>query len=106
MKLLQRLWWVVDMNDVDLHVVHVRSADNISDRPSWTKGYEDWQLSPSVFEHYRLEHGYTIDPFASENTALLPRFRSADLCRARFARTHSVGRGLARSLGSTHHGAS
>ena len=80
MKLLRRLWRVVDMNNIDLEVVYVRSEDNISDGPSRTKDYEDWQLSPSVFEHYRREHGYTIDLFASENTALLPRFCSADLC--------------------------
>ena len=80
MKLLRRLWRVVDLNSIDLEIVYVRSEDNISDGPSRTRDFEDWQISPAIFEHYRSLHGYTIDLFASENTALLPRFCSADLC--------------------------
>jgi hypothetical protein len=80
MKLLRRLWRVVDLNSIDLEIVYVRSEDNISDGPSRTRDFEDWQISPAIFEHYRSLHRYTIDLFASENTALLPRFCSADLC--------------------------
>jgi hypothetical protein len=80
MKLLRRLWRVIDLNSIDLEIVYVKSADNISDGPSRTADFEDWQFSPKVFEHYRRLHGYTIDLFATESTALLPRFCSADLC--------------------------
>ena len=80
MKLLRRLWKVVDLHSIDLEIVYVRSAENISDGPSREHDFEDWQFSPAVFEHYNQLHSYTIDMFASENTTLLPRFCSAALC--------------------------
>jgi hypothetical protein len=80
MRLLRRLWKVIDLHSIDLEVVYVRSADNISDGPSRQRDFEDWQVNPAVFEHYNRLHSYTIDLFASENTTLLPRFCSAALC--------------------------
>jgi hypothetical protein len=80
MRLLRRLWRVVDLHSIDLEIVYVRSEDNISDGPSRERDFEDWQVNPAVFQHYNSVHGYTIDMFASENTALLPRFCSAALC--------------------------
>jgi hypothetical protein len=82
MRLLRRLFLMLDLNNIQLHVVtHVRSADNPTDAPSREWDFEDWQLHPAVFKELNRRYGpYSLDAFASDSTALLPRFYSKALC--------------------------
>jgi hypothetical protein len=82
MRLLRRLCLLLDLNNIQLQVVtHVRSEDNPADAPSREWDFEDWQLHPAVFAELNRRYGpYSLDAFASDSTALLPRFYSKALC--------------------------
>ena len=80
MRLLRRLWKVLDLHSISLEVVWVRSADNISDGPSRMRDYEDWSFDRRAFQFFHRAYKYTVDLFASDVTALLPRFCSRSLC--------------------------
>ena len=79
MGLIRRLWWLLDTHDISLHPVYIRSAANVwADALSRQVDPADWSLSSAAFHLLESRWGpHTVDCFASENTALLPRFFSA-----------------------------
>jgi hypothetical protein len=79
MGLIRRLWWLLDTHDISLHPVYIRSAANVwADALSRQVDPADWSLSSAAFHLMESRWGpHTVDCFASENTALLPRFFSA-----------------------------
>lgn len=75
---LRDLWAVLDMNDITLRVQYIRSALNPADHPSRIQPKDEWRLRRQIFESIRhpLCGTYTVDRFASCQTALLPRYNS------------------------------
>ena len=77
MARLRELWGILDLNQIDLSVRYVRSADNISDAPSRLRSPDEWRLRPTIFAELQRQHGtYTVDRFASAHNALCPRYNS------------------------------
>ena len=64
---------------ITLHAHYIRSASNVwADQLSRQADPGDWSLAPDVFRLLDRRYGpHTVDCFASENTALLPKFYTA-----------------------------
>lgn len=79
MRVLRRLWWLLDTHDITLHPRYIRSAANWwADSLSRSPESGDYRLNPRIFQ--RLQRSWTpctIDRFASANNAQLPLFNSA-----------------------------
>jgi hypothetical protein len=81
MKLLRLLWFLLDVNNIELHAKYIRSAANWwADALSRELDLDDWRLNPKVFQEMQLKWGWhTFDRFASDISAQLPRYNSKDL---------------------------
>ena len=81
MDLLRRLWFLCDINNVELRTQYIRSAANVwADALSRDLDVDDWKLNPKEFQRKDREWGgptgHTVDRFASWTSAQLPRYYS------------------------------
>ncbi|KAK3257231.1 hypothetical protein CYMTET_33675 [Cymbomonas tetramitiformis] len=76
MRRMQRLWILLDLNDIELHARYIRSgANEWADRLSRDRDLDDWRLNRRWFQWAEREwHRHTVDRFASELSAQLPRY--------------------------------
>jgi hypothetical protein len=76
---LRLLWQLLDVEDIELRVLYIRSAENIiADFASRLAAPRDYRVRRAVFDRVQEEWGAcTIDAFASAATAMLPRFWTA-----------------------------
>ena len=77
MACLRELWVVLDLNQIDLQVQYVRSAQNPADAPSHLTGATQWRLRPSIVQQLVAWWGaFTVDRFASAHNAQCARYNS------------------------------
>jgi hypothetical protein len=78
MNELRKLWFLLDINDVQLRTRYIRSAANIwADGLSRETDNSDWQLNPRVFRLLDASWGpHSIDRFATQSNAQLARYNS------------------------------
>ncbi|KAK3262767.1 hypothetical protein CYMTET_28392 [Cymbomonas tetramitiformis] len=78
MRRMRRLWILLDLNDIELQARYIRSeANEWADRFSWDKDLDDWCLNRRwLWWAEREWHRHTVDRFASELSAQLPRYYS------------------------------
>jgi hypothetical protein len=78
MNELRKLWFLLDSNDVQLRTKYIRSAANIwADGLSRESDDSDWQLNPNLFRQLDSAWGpHSIDRFAAQSNAQLPRYNS------------------------------
>ncbi|KAK3246227.1 hypothetical protein CYMTET_44229 [Cymbomonas tetramitiformis] len=76
MRRMRRLWILLDLNDIELQARYIRSeANEWADRLSRDKDLDDWRLNRRWFQWAEREwHRHTVDRFASELSAQLPRY--------------------------------
>ena len=75
MKVLRRLYALLDLHSITLTVVYVKSADNPADAPSRHVDVHDWTVSDKLWDKLELLHGpHSWDRFASELSVRAPRF--------------------------------
>ena len=75
---LRRLWWLMDVNDIQLRAKYIRSAANIwADSLSRRGRNEDWKLHPRIFKRLDAQFGpHTVDAFGTANNRQLSRYFS------------------------------
>ncbi|KAK3266376.1 hypothetical protein CYMTET_24998 [Cymbomonas tetramitiformis] len=75
MRRMRRLWILLDLNDIELQARYIRSeANEWADRLSRDRDLDDWRLNRRRFQWAEREwHQHTVDRFASELSAQLPR---------------------------------
>jgi hypothetical protein len=75
---LRKLWWLLDVNDIQLRAKYIRSAANVwADRLSRDRDSSDWMFNPRLCRE--IHHSWSacsVDQFASANNKQLPRFNS------------------------------
>jgi hypothetical protein len=78
MEYLRKLWGLLQESEISFgQVDYIKSAENPADAPSRVKSWDEWKLCESLFADVSTRHGpYTVDRFASQHTALLPRYNS------------------------------
>jgi len=78
MRRLRQLWLLLDLNDISLSVRYIRSEANVwADALSRERDTEEWKLNPLVFSLLQRKFGpHTVDRFASQLSAQLPRYNS------------------------------
>jgi len=77
MACLRELWACLDLNQIDMRVEYVRSAQNPADAPSRLTGAAHWRLRPSIVKTLELRRGaFTVDRFASAHNAHCHRYNS------------------------------
>ncbi|KAK3252221.1 hypothetical protein CYMTET_38464 [Cymbomonas tetramitiformis] len=76
MRRMRRLWILLDLNDIELQARYIRSeANEWADRLSRDRVLDDWRLSRRWFQWAEREwHRHSVDRFASELSAQLPRY--------------------------------
>ncbi|KAK3239085.1 hypothetical protein CYMTET_50960 [Cymbomonas tetramitiformis] len=76
MRRMRRLWILLDLNDIKLQARYIRSeANEWADRLSRDRDLDDWRLNRRWFQWAEREwHQHTVDRFASELSAQLPRY--------------------------------
>jgi len=76
---LRKLWYVLDLHDIQLRPLYIRSAENtIADYASRLASTGDYVLTRARFEAVMAAWGWcTVDAFASPATAQLPRYWTA-----------------------------
>ncbi|KAK3267985.1 hypothetical protein CYMTET_23486 [Cymbomonas tetramitiformis] len=76
MRRMRRLWILLDLNDIELQARYLRSeANEWADRLSRDRDLDDWRLNRRWFQWAEQEwHQHTVDRFASELSAQLPRY--------------------------------
>ncbi|KAK3289450.1 hypothetical protein CYMTET_3129 [Cymbomonas tetramitiformis] len=76
MRRMRRLWILLDLNDIELQARYIRSeANEWADRLSRDRDLDDWRLNRRWFQWAEREwHRHTVDRFASELSAQLPRY--------------------------------
>ncbi|KAK3246580.1 hypothetical protein CYMTET_43889 [Cymbomonas tetramitiformis] len=76
MRRMRRLWILLDLNDIELQARYIRSeASEWADRLSRDRDLDDWRLNRRWFQWAEREwHQHTVDRFASEFSAQLPRY--------------------------------
>ncbi|KAK3240700.1 hypothetical protein CYMTET_49479 [Cymbomonas tetramitiformis] len=76
MRRMRRLWVLLDLNDIELQARYIRSeANEWADRLSRDRDLDDWRPNRRWFQWAEREwHRYTVDRFASELSAQLPRY--------------------------------
>ncbi|KAK3241861.1 hypothetical protein CYMTET_48407 [Cymbomonas tetramitiformis] len=76
MRRMRRLWTLLDLNDIELQARYIRSeANEWADRLSRDTDVDDWKLNQRWFDWAQAEWGEsTVDRFASEFSAQLPRY--------------------------------
>ena len=81
MAKLRELWAVLDLNQIDMSVRYVRSAENPADAPSRLRSPGEWRLRPAVVSSLAARYGsFTVDRFASAHNAQCPRYNSEYAC--------------------------
>jgi len=78
MRLLRRVWWLLDSEGIDLRVEYIRSEDNVgADALSRIRPEDETALRrPAFLELERRWGPHTVDRFAAPGNSLLPRFNS------------------------------
>jgi hypothetical protein len=78
MALLRQLWFLCDINDIDIRAQYIRSAANVwADALSRDLDLDDWKLNPTEFQKKQVTWGpYLVDRFASHTSRQLPRYYS------------------------------
>jgi hypothetical protein len=78
MRRLRQLWLLLDLHNVELSVLYIRSEANVwADALSRERDTEEWMLNPEVFTLLQDRYGpHTVDRFASMLTAQVPRYNS------------------------------
>ena len=77
MACLRELWACLDLNQIDLQVQYVRSAQNPADAPSRLTGAAQWRLRPSIVQQLAAARGaFTVDRFASAHNSQCARYNS------------------------------
>ncbi|KAK3233369.1 hypothetical protein CYMTET_56327 [Cymbomonas tetramitiformis] len=76
MRRMRRVWILLDLNDIELQARYIRSeANEWADRLSRDRDLDDWRLNRKWFQWAEREwHQHTVDRFASELSAQLPRY--------------------------------
>ena len=76
MQELRRLWWLLDVNDIRLRPVYIRSAANVwADRLSRMVKAGQTIITPELFRELETRYGpHTVDAFATPLTAHCARF--------------------------------
>jgi len=79
MQLMRRLWFLIDAAGVSLTVRYASTHDNnAADALSRGLPFDELLLRPAAWAALERRFGpHTIDRYASESNALLPRFNSA-----------------------------
>ncbi|KAK3237305.1 hypothetical protein CYMTET_52609 [Cymbomonas tetramitiformis] len=79
MRRMRRLWLLLDLHDIELQARYIRSEANVwADNLSRCEDLDDWQLNRDWFVWANKQWGpYTVDRFASEISAQLPRYYAA-----------------------------
>eukprot|EP00854_Cymbomonas_tetramitiformis_P002409 gene2409-biopygen2328 len=79
MKRMRKLWSLLDLHDIELQARYIRSEANVwADNLSRCEDLDDWRLNRSWFEWANEQWGpFTVDRFASEISAQLPRYYTA-----------------------------
>ncbi|KAK3285052.1 hypothetical protein CYMTET_7327 [Cymbomonas tetramitiformis] len=74
-----RLWSLLDSHDIELQARYIHSEANVwADGLSRCEDLDDWRLNRDWFEWADKQWGpYTVDRFASEISAQLPRYYAA-----------------------------
>jgi len=76
MKCLRELWALMHRAEIRFSkVAYIRSAENPADAPSRVRSWDEWKLSQSVMSSM-TSGPYSVDRFASQHTALCPRYNS------------------------------
>ena len=79
MSELRKLWWLLDVNDIELRARYIRSAASLwADKLSRHRdGQGDWMFHPALFAELDASWGrHTVDRFATANNTQLARFNS------------------------------
>ena len=78
MKYLRELWSLMQQSEIEFAKVdYIKSALNPADAPSRERSWDEWRICSALFDRLDLSHGpYTVDRFASQHTALCPRYNS------------------------------
>jgi hypothetical protein len=76
MTKLQRLWHLLNVNNIRIRLKNIRSAANTwADNLSRELDRDDWQLNPRICGYMQAEWGrHSIDRFVSMDNTQLPRF--------------------------------
>jgi hypothetical protein len=75
MRELRLLWYVMDLHDISLQPVYIRSAENkLADWASRLAAPGDYLAAPDVFALAQRNAAFTVDAFASAATAQVPRY--------------------------------
>eukprot|EP00854_Cymbomonas_tetramitiformis_P011471 gene11471-biopygen11778 len=76
MRRMRRLWLLLDLHDIELQAQYIRSeANEWADRLSRCEDIDDWRLNRPRFVGADSAWGpHTVDRFASEILAQLPRY--------------------------------
>ncbi|KAK3275491.1 hypothetical protein CYMTET_16379 [Cymbomonas tetramitiformis] len=79
MRRMRKLWLLLDLHDIELQARYIRSeANQWADRLSRDKDLDDWRISKRWFKYAEEQWGeHSVDRFASEISAQLPRYYSA-----------------------------
>ena len=78
MALLRQLWFLCDVNNIDIRPQYIRSAANVwADALSRDLDLDDWKLNPVEFQRKHKTWGpYEVDRFASQTSRQLKRYYS------------------------------
>ncbi|KAK3261773.1 hypothetical protein CYMTET_29333 [Cymbomonas tetramitiformis] len=79
MRRMRRLWLLLDLHDIELQARYIRSEANVwADNLSRCEDLDDWRLNWDWFVWANKQWGpYTVDRFAFEISAQLPRYYAA-----------------------------
>ncbi|KAK3247418.1 hypothetical protein CYMTET_43086 [Cymbomonas tetramitiformis] len=79
MRRMRRLWLLLDLHDIELQARYIRREANVwADNLSRCEDLDDWRLNRDWFVWANKQWGpYTVDRFASEISAQLPRYYAA-----------------------------
>ncbi|KAK3287029.1 hypothetical protein CYMTET_5439 [Cymbomonas tetramitiformis] len=79
MRRMRRLWLLLDLHDIELQARYIRSEANVwADNLSRCEDLDDWRLNRDWFVWANKQWGpYTVNRFASEISAQLPRYYAA-----------------------------
>ncbi|KAK3237947.1 hypothetical protein CYMTET_52011 [Cymbomonas tetramitiformis] len=79
MRRMRRLWLLLDLHDIELQARYIRSEANVwADNLSRCEDLDDLRLNRDWFVWANKQWGpYTVDRFASEISAQLPRYYAA-----------------------------
>lgn len=78
MRVISLIFWFCHRNHITLVPRLIASAQNIVDTLSRLNADDEWRVADWLFDWVQLKFGqHDVDRFASDTTALLPRYNSA-----------------------------